>query len=114
MAHMQVRSGVAGGGESELVSALWMAADPCLSDDDREALRMALGSAEPYLAILVLVRRLAATRYPLPHNVFTKFQIWLKNLPPLSESGCWPPMQLDLHVLAADLEVGQHPGRKRR
>lgn len=111
---MQVQSGVVGCRESELASALWMAAEPCLSNDDREALRMALRSAEPYLAILVLVRRLAATRYPLPRNVFTEFQTWLRNLPPLNESGCWPPMQLDLHVLAADLAVGQHPGRKPR
>lgn len=94
------------GAESDLAMALLQEADPCLSDDDRAAVRMALGSAEPYLAILVVVRRVSRQRFPLSRAVLRAFRGWLRTLPALSETGHgWPPMQLDLHVFAADIQA---------
>lgn len=97
------RSGVArvSREDFELAEVMWDAADPCLSDQQREAALTALHAGEPHDAIQVIVAALSRSGYPLPADLRVEFHEWLRRLP---EAGSltW---QLELRVTAADVRA---------
>ena len=93
------------GGDFELAEVMWDAAEPCLSDEQRHAVLTALHVGEPYLAILVLVTALSRSGYPLPPDLHDEFSEWLRLLPAEDSYNAWSPGQLELRVMAADLQV---------
>lgn len=97
-------------GDFELAEVMWDAADPCLTDTQRQAALTALHAGEPYLAILVVVTALSRSGYPLPSDVHVEFGEWLRQLPGWDSHNGWPPMQLELHVMAADIQVSADVG----
>lgn len=97
-------------GDFELAEVMWDAADPCLSDAQRQAVLTALHTGEPYLAILVVVTALSRTEHPLPSDVHFEFREWLRQLPGWDGHNGWPPVQLELHVMAAGVRVGPEVG----
>lgn len=88
-------------GEFELAEVLWEAAEPCLTDSERDEMSAVLHSAEPFLAIAVVLRAMARCDYPLPVNVFDEFQAWLATLGPLTECDPWLSVRLEVHMLAS-------------
>ena len=89
----------------ELAEVLWEAVEPCLSEIERDEMSAALHSAEPVLAIVVVLRAVTQCEYPIPLNVFQEFRTWLATLAPLNTSDRWLPAWLELHVLASDIRV---------
>jgi len=89
----------------ELAEVMWDAADPCLSDTQRRETLIALHTGEPYIAILTVVTALARSGHPLPPDVHREFREWLRRLPALDPVTDWPPQQLELHVMAAEVRA---------
>lgn len=88
----------------ELAEAIWDAGDPCLSEIQRQAVLTALHAGEPYMAILVVATALSRSGHPLPSALHLEFREWLRRLPAWdSQNGCFP-MQLERHVVAADVK----------
>lgn len=98
------------GSDFEMAEVIWDAADACLSDTQRQAALTALHIGEPYLAILVVATALARSGYPLPADVYADFHEWLRQLPEWQADGNHRPLQLELHVMAADIQVSTDDG----
>ena len=93
------------GDDFELAEIIWEAADPCLSDLERQATLEALHTGETLQAILVLVTVLSRTGHPLPSDVHDDFTQWLRQLPGWDTHYGASPRQLALHVMAADVQA---------
>jgi len=91
--------------EFELAECMWEAADPCLSGVERQATLEALHTGEPCDAILILVTALSRTGHPLPHDLHHEFSEWLRQLPGWDTVNGCSPLQLELHIMAADVQV---------
>lgn len=85
----------------ELAEAMWDAADPCLSDRQREAALTALHAGEPHEAIQVIVTALCQSGYSLPSDLHVEFHEWLRQLPEMGS----PTWQLELRVMAAGVRA---------
>ena len=96
--------------EFELAEYIWEAADPCLSEAERQATLEALHTGETWHAILILVTALSRTGHPLPNDLHREFSEWLRQLPEWdTHNGC-SPVQLELHIMAADVQVDPDDG----
>ena len=93
-------------GDFELAEVMWDGLDSCLSDTQRQALPAPLHTSEPYQAILVLLTALSRSGRPLPSHVHVEFREWLLGRLGENHHNARPPMQLELHVPAADIQVG--------
>ncbi|MDV3131348.1 hypothetical protein [Mycobacterium sp. 29Ha] len=97
-------------GDFELAEVMWESADPCLSEAERQAVLTALHAGEPYTAMLVLATALSRSGYPVPSDVHIEFCEWLRQLPEWDTHNGGAAVQLELHVMAADIQVSTVPG----
>ena len=93
--------------EFELTEVLLEVADPGLTDGDRQELCIALHAAEPFEAIVTIVRVLARADIALPRNVFDDFHAWMRTLPGLDDGDERFPLRLALYLLATDLRPSE-------
>lgn len=90
-------------GDFEMAEVMWEAAEPCLTEAQRVTALTALHVGEPSMAILVVVKALSRSGYPLPSELHEEFHEWLLQRPGAGSNPEWS--LLELRIMAADVKA---------